>query len=172
MLLKIVFPLVFLGGLWLLIRSIGRIIHIYGGRKTEVPLSRLQSRITLTEPGPYEIAYRRRALLGVIPTGIGFSLVPASGHPSIPVTDVVNHLGSRKDMSGSRIIPIAEFEISEPGQFDFSFPDVVNQKEGDMLIITKKTGAQGFVMIFAILVAAIATIAGLVLSVLAFLGKL
>ncbi|MNY80668.1 hypothetical protein D3C86_2218240 [compost metagenome] len=44
-------------------------------------------------------------------------------------------------------------------------------KKGDGLIIMKKTGSKGFLMIFAIIISAIATIAGLVLSVLTFLGK-
>ena len=172
MLLKIIFPLVFLAGLWLLIKSIGRIIHIYGGKKIEVPLSHLQSQLILSEVGQYEIAYRRRALVGAIPTGIAFTLTRATDQRPIPVTNVVNHLGSRKDMTGSRIVPIAEFSISEPGQFAFAFAEIAGQKEGDMLLVMKKTGAQGFLMIFAILGSAIATIAGLVLSILAFLGKL
>lgn len=172
MLLKIIFPLVFLAGLWLLIKSIGRIIHIYGGKKIEVPLMRLQSQLSLTEAGQYEIAYRRRALLGRIPTDIAFTLMRTTDQHPVTVTNVVNYLSSRKDMTGSRVVPIAEFNINEPGQFNFAFPEITGQKDGDMLLIMKKTGAQGFLMIFAIIASAIATIAGLVLSALAFLGKL
>jgi hypothetical protein len=84
----------------------------------------------------------------------------------------VNVLGSRKDMSGNRIIPVAEFSIAVSGNYELNIPEIAARKEGDKLLITEKTGTQGFVMIFAILLSAIATIAGLVLSILAFLDKI
>ncbi|MCF0069061.1 hypothetical protein LZD49_01175 [Dyadobacter sp. CY261] len=169
---KILFPLLFITGLWLLIRSIGRIVEIYGGKKIALPLGRPLPDFHLPEPGTYEIAYRRPAMLGIMPTKVSYQLISLPGGKQFDVMNVVNHLGSRKDMSGSRIVPVAEFSIDAPGTFQLTVDQLPEIKKGDGLIIMKKTGAKGFLMIFAILVSAIATIAGLVLSILAFLGKI
>ncbi|SEJ20181.1 hypothetical protein SAMN05216327_10759 [Dyadobacter sp. SG02] len=172
MMLKILFPLVFVAGLWFLIRSIGRIIEIYGGKKVSLPLDRPLPDFQLSEPGAYEIAYRRPAMLGIMPTKVLYRLTSLSDGKHFEATNVVNHLGSRKDMTGSRIVPVAEFSITETGTYRLIVEQLPEIKKGDGLIIMKKTGSKGFLMIFAILASAIATIGGLVLSILAFLGKI
>lgn len=169
---KILFPLLFATGLWLLIRSIGRIIEIYGGRKVTLPLDRPFPEFQLSEHGEYEIAYLRPAMWGVMPTQALYQLVSVSDGKHFKVTNVINQLGSRKDMTGSRIVPVAEFNIDAPGKYRLTVGQLPEIKKGDGLIIMKKTGSQGFLMIFAIIVSAMATIAGLVLSILAFLGKI
>lgn len=172
MMLKIVFPLVFIAGLWFLIRSIGRIIEIYGGKKVTLALDRPLPDFQLSEPGEYEIAYRRPALLGIMPTKVLYKLVSLPDGRHFEVTNVINHLGSRKDMTGSRIVPVAEFSISNTGTYRLIIEQLPEIKKGDGLIIMKKTGSKGFLMIFAIIVSAIATIGGLVMSILSFLGKI
>nr|WP_295925183.1 hypothetical protein [uncultured Dyadobacter sp.] len=169
---RLLFPLLFVTGLWLLARSIGRIITIYGGKKVILPLDRPLPEFKLPEPGSYEIAYRRPAILGMIPANILFKLVSTMDGSTFSVANAVNHLGSRKDMSGSRIVPVAAFSIPNPGTFQLTLDQLPEIRKGDALVIMKKTGAKGFGMIFAIIISAIATIAGLVLSILAFLGKL
>jgi len=172
MMLKILFPLLFIAGLWFLIRSVGRIIEIYGGKKIMLPLDKPLPEFQLTEPGEYEIAYRRPALLGIIPTQVLYKLISLSDGRHFDVTNVTNHLGSRKDMTGSRIVPVAEFNIDAQGIYRLTVGQLPEIKKGDGLVIMKKTGSKGFLMIFAIIVSAMATIAGLVLSVLTFLGKI
>lgn len=172
MMLKILFPLLFIAGLWLLIRSIGRMITIYGGKKVTLPLDRPLPGFHLAEPGEYEIAYRRPALFGVMPTNVLYTLVSVSDGKHYEVRKAINHLGSRKDMTGSRIVPVAEFSIDAAGSYKLTVAQLPEIKKGDGLVIMKKTGSNGFVLIFAVLISAIATIAGLVLSVLAFLGKI
>lgn len=172
MMLKILFPLLFIAGLWFLIRSIGRIIEIYGGKKITLPLGQPLPGFQLSEPGDYEIAYRRSALLGVMPTKVIYKLTSLHDGKHFEAANVINHLGSRKDMSGSRVVPVAEFSINTPGTYQLTVEELPEIKNGDGLIIMKKTGSKGFVMIFAIIISAIATIGGLVLSVLAFLGKM
>jgi hypothetical protein len=172
MMLKVLFPLLFIAGLWFLIRSIGRMIEIYGGKKVTLPLDRPLPEFRLSEPGEYEIAYRRTAFLGIIPAKVLYTLVSLPDGKPFAVNNVVNHLGSRKDITGGRIVPVAEFTIDAPGPYQLSIAQLPEIKKGDSLLIMKKTGAQGFLMIFALLISGIATIAGLVLSVLAFLDKI
>ncbi|SDD74410.1 hypothetical protein SAMN04487996_10291 [Dyadobacter soli] len=172
MMLKILFPLLFIAGLWFLIRSIGRIIEIYGGKKVTLPLDRPLPEFHLSEPGEYEIAYRRPAILGIMPTKVLYTLVSVPDGKHFTVTNVVNIFGSRKDMTSSRVVPVAEFSIDAAGAYQLSVAQLPEIKNGDGLVIMKKTGGKGFVMIFAILISAIATIGGLVMSILAFLNKL
>lgn len=172
MMLKILFPLVFIAGLWFLIRSIGRIIEIYGGKKVNLPLDRPLPEFQLSEPGDYEIAYRRPALLGIMPTKVLYKLTFLPDGRHFEAKNVINHLGSRKDMTGSRIVPVAEFSIADAGTYQLTVERLPEIKKGDGLIIMKKTGSKGFLMIFAIVASAIATIGGLVLSILVFLGKI
>lgn len=172
MIFKILFPLLFLAGLWFLIRSIGRIIEIYGGKKIMLPLDKPLPHFQLSEPGEYEIAYRRPAFLGIIPTSVQYQLISVPDGKHFEVTHVVNHLGSRKDMTGSRVVPVAEFTIDATGIYHLTVGQLGEIKKGDGLIIMKKTGSKGFLMIFAIIISAIATIGGLVLSFLAFVGKI
>lgn len=170
--LKILFPLLFVAGLWFLIRSIGRIIEIYGGKKITLPLDKPLPEFQLSEPGNYEIAYRRPAFLGIMPTKVLYRLTSLPDGRHFEATNAVNHFGSRKDMTGSRIVPVAEFSITNAGTYQLTVERLPEIKKGDGLIIMKKTGSKGFLMIFAILASAIATIGGLVLSILAFLGKI
>lgn len=171
MTLKILFPLLFVAGLWFLIRSIGRMIEIYGGKKVTLPLDRPLPEFHL-EPGNYEIAYRRTAWLGIMPTRVLYQLAATSGGEPFAARNFINHLGSRKDMTGARIVPVAEFSVTEAGSYRLTVDRLPEIKKGDGLIIMKKTGSEGFLMIFAVLISAIATIAGLVLSVLVFLKKI
>lgn len=172
MMLKVLFPLLFIAGLWMLIRSIGRIIEIYGGKKITLPLDRPLPEFQLSEPGEYEIAYRRPAILGIMPTRVLYKLTSLPDRKHFEAANVINHLGSRKDMTGSRVVPVAEFSITSAGTYRLTVEHLPEIKKGDGLIIMKKTGSKGFLMIFAIVISAIATIGGLVLSALAFLGKI
>lgn len=172
MILKVLFPLLFIAGLWFLIRSISRIVEIYASKKTALPLDRPLPEFYLSEPGDYEIAYRRPAFLGIMPTKVIYKLSSLSDGKHFQAANVINHLGSRKDMTGSRIVPVAEFSIERAGAYLLTVEQLPEIRKGDGLIIMKKTGSKGFLMIFVILASAIVTIGGLVLSVLAFTGRL
>lgn len=172
MLFKLLFPVLFIAGFYFLIKSIGRIIAIYSGKKIEFSASETSVVCKLDKRGTYEIAYKRPALLGTIPTDIAFAFSSQSDGKEIIVSRTVNVLGSRKDMSGNRIVPVAEFTIDASGDYRLLIPEIQGRKERDKLIITEKTGSKGFLIIFAILFSAIVTIAGLVLSILAFLNKI
>jgi hypothetical protein len=172
MLFKFLFPVLFVTGFYFLIKSIGRILAVYSGKKTEFSAAEKLVICKLDKTGTYEIAYKRPALFGVIPTGIVFTLDRQSDGKRIMVSPKLSVFGSRKDMSGNRIVPVAEFSIDISGDYQLLIPEIQGRKEADKLIVTEKTGSQGFLMIFAILLSAIATIAGLVLSILAFLDKI
>jgi hypothetical protein len=172
MLFKFLFPLLFFAGFYFLIKSIGRILAVYSGKKIEFPANEASVICKFSKPGTYEIAYKRRTILGVVPTDVAFTFSRQPDGTDIIISKAVNILGSRKDMSGNRIIPVAEFSIAVSGSYELNIPEIPARKEGDKLLITEKTGTQGFLMIFANLLSAIATIAGLVLSILAFLDKI
>ncbi|MEO6287810.1 MAG: hypothetical protein ABIN80_17390 [Dyadobacter sp.] len=172
MLFKFLFPVLFIAGLYFLIKSIGRILAVYSGKKIEFSASDTSIVCQLDKPGAYEVAYKRPGLFGVIPTDIAFKMHSQPDGNEVIVSPALNVLGSRKDMSGNRIVPVAEFSIEVAGSYELFISNIPARKEGDRLIITEKTDTKAFLMLFAILLSAIATIAGLVLSILAFLNKL
>ncbi|WAC13741.1 hypothetical protein [Dyadobacter pollutisoli] len=147
-------------------------ISIYFGKKIEFRAGENSIICKLDKPGLYEIAYKKPAIFGTIPTHIAFQMHRQPDGKEILVSRRVNVFGSRKDMSGNRIVPVAEFTIDVPGDYRLLIPEIQGGKDRDKLIIKEKTGLKGFLMIFAILFSAIATIAGLVLSILAFLNKI
>lgn len=140
---KILFPLLFAAGLWFLVKSIGRIIAIYGGSKITLPLDRPFPAFHLSEPGEYEIAYRRPATWGIMPTGVLYKLVSLPDGKHFDAVNVVNHLASRKDMTGSRIVPVAEFSIGKAGTYQLTVEKLSEIKKGDGLIIMKKPAPEG-----------------------------
>ncbi|MCE7065966.1 hypothetical protein [Dyadobacter sp. CY326] len=172
MALKLLFPILFITGVYFLIKSIGRIMQVYGGPKTEFSANAIENVIKFSEAGDYEIAYKRPSINGVIPTNWSFELIRESDKKELLVWGIVNPLGMRKDMSGNRVVPIATFFIDHPGSYTLHTTESVGYKDGDKLLVTAQSGSKGFIAIFAILLSAIATIAGLVLSILAFMNKI
>lgn len=171
MLYKIIFPALFLTGVYFLIKSIGRIMQVYAGPKIEFPAKTGTNKLKIDRPGDYEIAYKRPSLTGSIPTNCSFKLTADADQRDLDVISSVNLLGMRKDMSGNRIVPVASFNTERADNYTLHTTESASFKEGDQLLITAKTGTSGFLAIFAIVLSGIATIAGLVLSILAFMNK-
>ncbi|MCF2492680.1 hypothetical protein [Dyadobacter chenhuakuii] len=172
MLFKLLFPALFLTGAYFLFRSITRIVQVYAGPKIEFSAKTATNTIKIDQGGDYEIAYKRPSLTGVIPSNCTFTLIKDADQREWQVVSALNMLGMRKDLSGNRVVPIAEFNIAEPGTYTLRTTESVSFKEGDRLLITAKTGSKGFLAIFAIIISGIATIAGLVLSILAWTNRL
>ena len=171
MFFKLLFPAIFLAGAYFLFRSISRIVQVYAGAKIEFSAKTASNAIKIDRVGDYEIAYKRPSLIGVIPANCIFTLVKDADQHELRVVSALNMLGMRKDMSGNRVVPIAEFNITEPGAYTLHITESVSFKEGDKLLITAKMGSKGFLAIFAIIISAIATIAGFVLSMLAWMNE-
>jgi hypothetical protein len=147
-------------------------MEVYGGKKIEFPATSILEQIETDGAGTFEIAYKRPSLTGVIPTDCHFEVKRDSDQHEVQVYQKVNLLGMRKDMSGSRVVPVAEFSIAHPGTYTLRMTGSVNYKNGDKIMITAKSGSKGFMAIFVIIISAIATIAGLVLSILAWMNKI
>ena len=147
-------------------------MQVYAGPKIEFPARTGLNKLKLDRSGDYEIAYKRPSLTGAIPTNCAFKLTADADQRELNVISAANLLGMRKDMSGNRIVPVASFHIERTGTYTLHTTGSISFKEGDQLLITAKTGTKGFLTIFAIILSAIATIAGLVLSILAFMNKL
>ncbi|WP_138994807.1 hypothetical protein [Larkinella sp. C7] len=163
----ILFALLMVAGFLLLFKSIGKLIRVYtAGTKIEDSALVPDFEFPLKQPGAYEIAVKRPSLTGIIPTDIPFEMSDLMTGKTVAVHAFVNLLGQRKDGSGSRIIPIAEFTIEQEGRFKLINPQTGRFKERDSLIVMPKTGSQGFLMIFAVLFSAILFIGGLVLFIL------
>jgi len=172
MLFKLFFPVLFVACIYFLIRSIGWIIQVYGGPKIEFPARTNVQTVQIDKAGQYEIAYKRPSITGVIPSDVTFELSQEESGKSVAVSGNVNLIGMRKDMSGHRIMPVASFHADQPGAFRLRITESVRYKDGDKLLITATTGANGFLAIIAIVFSAIGTIASLVLSILGWMNKL
>ncbi|MCE7070379.1 hypothetical protein LZG74_08705 [Dyadobacter sp. CY327] len=171
MLFKILFPVLLLTGIYFLIKSIGRIMQVCGVHKIEFPAENFTKKIQIDIAGTYKISYKRQSLAGIIPTDLAFELTRESDKKKIDIRRSVYPLGSYKDLSGNRIVQIATFSVENPGMLTLSSTKSINFKKGDKLLIGAITGSKGFLAIFAIIISAIATIAGLVLSILAWMNK-
>ena len=125
----------------------------------------------IKQSGPYEIAVKRPSLFGIIPTAVTFQLQDLKTEADIPVVRSVNLLSQRKNMSGERIVPIAEFTANETGSYRLNNHNPEMFREHDKFLVTPKTGAEGFLLIFAILFSAILFIGCTVITILSVVKK-
>ena len=165
-------PLGALLGLFLLIKSISRMLALYNNPNSSEFSALLPSTVfEIKQAGTYEIAVKRPSLFGVIPTAVTFRLLDLKSNAELPVMRNVNLFSQRKNMSGERIVPIAEFTANETGRYQLENHNPELFHENDKFLVTPKTGALGFLLIFAILFSAILFIGGSVISMLSFVKK-
>jgi hypothetical protein len=159
-------------GLFLLIKSISKMIALYNNPNS-VEFSALLPSATfeIKEAGTYEIAVKRPYLFGIIPSDVNFHLVDLKTKAEISVYRSVNLFSQRKNMSGERIVPVSEFKVETVGSYQLDNLNPEKFKERDKFLITPKTGATGFLLIFAILFSAGLFIGGTVLTILSFVKK-
>ena len=138
-----------------------------------VELSALQSSsiFDLHQTGAYEIAVKRRAFFGMMPSKISLSLHEVSSNAEVTVYQKLNVFSQRNTLSGARVVPVSEFQISSTGTYRLNNFDTAKFKEHDTLVITPKTGYKGFLLIFVIISSGILFIGGLVLTLLSVLKK-
>ena len=165
--LKIIFLLSGILGLFLLIKSISKMVALYNNpNSAEFSALLPSSTFEIKQAGEYEIAVKRPDLFGIIPSNIAFRLVDLKTQNEIPVIQSVNLFSQRKNLSGERIVPISEFKADEMGTYELQNFNPEKFKERDKFLITPKTGAMGFLLIFAILFSAILFIGGTVMGIL------
>jgi hypothetical protein len=170
--LKIIFACSGIVGLFLLVKSVSKMISVYSNpNSVEFPATLAKTSFQIKEAGMYEIAVKRPALFGIIPTNISFRLIAIDNNTPVTVNRSLNLFSQRKNMSGERIVPIAEFKAEKNGEFQLENLDIEKFKERDKLLITPKTGTKGFFLIFAILFSAILFIGGTVLTVISLVKK-
>jgi len=147
-------------------------MNLYGGKKVEFPANSTSKDFDIDNPGDYEISLKRPFTFKGIKTDMVFRLTNKTTENELTVViKVLNLLGTRKDLSGNRIIPVAEFAVAEKGLYQIEIVDFPSYRAKDQFIIMPKTGGRAVPLTFAIVFSGIATIAGLVLSILAFLNK-
>ncbi|UOQ70753.1 hypothetical protein [Hymenobacter cellulosilyticus] len=162
---KILFPLLFVMGLYFLIRSIGRTIALYSQNQIEVDATQASFQLTLPKAGEYEIATKRNQFDGLAPQQVAFTLREKSSGQLLPVRNLLNLMNfKRVNMSGERITAIAEFTAPAATEVELQNPEIEKFQAKDRLIIMPKTGGQGILLIFAMLLSGIATIGGLIAS--------
>ncbi len=170
--LKIVCAISGILGLFFLVKSISKIIALYNNPNS-VEFSAILPFATfeIKQTGVYEIAVKRPALFGVIPSTVTFRLVDLKNKTEIPVYQSLNLFSSRNNLSGERIVPVSEFLVVETGSYQLDNLNPEKFKDRDKILITPKTGAKGFLLIFAILFSAILFIGGTVITILSFTKK-
>jgi hypothetical protein len=146
-------------------------MSLYGGKKIEFPANIPSEDLDIDDPGNYEISLKRPFTFKGIKTDMVFRLTCRVTDNEVTVVKILNLLGTRKDLSGNRIIPVAEFAVTEKGPYRIEIVDFPSFSPKDKFIIMQKTGGRAVPLIFGIIISGIATIAGLVLSALAFLNK-
>ena len=172
MFFKILFPMIFVSAFWLLVKSAGKAMKVYGGKKVELPAEPGLRKLTLTNAGTYEIAIKRNAVTGTAPAHIAFKVLDLLTQNVYEVHYNIRYFESGKDASGSRTIPVATFTVPKPGDYQLTIPQDAGLKQNDKFIIKELAGTKGIVAIISIVFSSILLIAALVLSILAFLNKL
>ena len=171
MLFQIIPPVLLIAGAYFLLKNIKKIMQVYGGKKIAFPASLSLKSLILDTPGVYEIAYKRPSVWGAIPTDISFRLIQQRAHKEYPVSKAVNIFGARKDMTGSRIVPVAEFTVDEAHDYELQTIGFYQFENGDEFVISPKTGFKGFFILFAITFSALVAIAGLVFSMMLLMNQ-
>ena len=170
--LKILFPCIAIVGLFLLIRSVLKLTKTFTANQQEFPATTLQTNLDLPKSGKYEIDIKRPSLAGVISLRSSFQLTnQATGHP-VTITQSDNIFAGRKDGSGNRIVPIAHFTVDQPGTYSLENLSPSDFIAGDQLVIMPAVGMKGALAILATVFSGLLFIGGLVLTALAFKGKL
>ncbi len=114
----------------------------------------------------YEITVKRSSIFGMVPTNNSLQVSDLKYGKTIAVESYSLLLGGRKDMSGNRIVPIAEFVIDQPGSFQLLNPATANFNESDTLLIVPKPGFKAIRLILSTVFSGILFISGLVFSIL------
>lgn len=172
MLLKIITPIVFLTAFYFLIKLIGRMAALFGGKKFEFPVTDSTQILDFKDAGLYEVAIKRSATFGAVPGYLRLKITSVAEQKDIAMKPGQNIFGGRKDMSGNRIIPIAVFEIAQSGQYSFQCSDYERLKEDDKITVSATKGDSVLLLILGLVISGALTIAGLVFSILAFTGRL
>src|SRR5438552_16280597 len=99
--LKIIFGCLGILGLFLLIKSISKMVALYNNpNSVEFSAQLPATTIEIKQTGDFEIAVKRRALFGIIPTNATFHLMDLKTQTEIPVNRSLNLFSQRKNMSG------------------------------------------------------------------------
>jgi hypothetical protein len=171
MIYKICFPLLFLAGLYFLIKSIGRTIALYSQNAIEVDATQESFVLPLPKAGEYEIATKRSQLAGLAPTDAHFEVVLKSTGQSLPVRRLSNLMNfKRVNMSGERITAVAVFTLPGAAEVELRSREAHGFRPKDRLVIMPSTEGQGLGLILAIVLSGLATIGGLITSII-FLSR-
>ena len=170
--LKIIFPCIAIIGLFLLIRSVLKLTRIFTSDQQEFAATIAQANIELPKAGKYEIDVKRPSLTGVISLQSNFKLTNQSTGEPISIVPAGNIFAGRKDGHNSRIVPIAHFAIDKPGTYVLQNLSPAGFKPDDHLVVMPAVGMKGALAILATVFSSLLFIGGLVLTALAFKGKL
>ncbi|GAB3543666.1 hypothetical protein [Spirosoma fluminis] len=156
----------------LLIRSVTSLIAVYtSGVRIEQSALAATFRFDLPKPGVYEVAVKRASIFGVIPRNNSFQINELLSNQPIAVDNYAFLTSKRTDMSGHRIVPVAEFTIEQPGSFQLANPATAQFTQTDTLLIAPKAGVKGVLLILATVFTSILFISGFVFFLLSLLNR-
>jgi len=142
-------------------------IAIYSNNQIEVDATKESFVLTLSKPGAYELAVRRSQFAAFPATDAHFRLIEKGTGVSIASRNVYSALSvKRKNMSGDVTVAIAEFTVPTATEVELHNIEAHKFRAKDRLIIMPRTGAEGVLLIFAIVLSGIATISGLISSII------
>ncbi|QHV96938.1 hypothetical protein [Spirosoma endbachense] len=154
-------------GFILLIKSITRLMDIYAtAPKVEWIAQSPACYFDLRDPGIYEISVMRPSIFGVIPKQIPFEVLDRQAEKSIAVENYNFLLSGRRDMSGNRIVPIAEFTIDQPSTFRLFNPANDDFNQTDKLLIRPKAGITGVLSILGVVFSGVLFIGGSIVFII------
>ncbi|GAB3942832.1 hypothetical protein GCM10028805_08060 [Spirosoma harenae] len=156
----------------LLGKSISGLIAVYtSGPRVEWVAQSPVFDFSLDKTGIYEIAVKRSAIFSAIPRNVSFQVSNRQTGAAIAVDSYTFLNLKRTDMSGNRIVPIAELTFDQPGTFRVLNASTDRFTETDKLMLAPKAGVNGVLLILATVSMGILTIASLVLFTLSLINK-
>jgi|GEM_PF-1994507 len=166
------FPLVFLLSAFFTVVSFIKFKKYFSNKhQFECPAQTTNFRFLAPFVKRFEIAIKRPYLLGVVPFDARFEILNPSNRP-LRVFHRVSIREQRKDLSGNRIVPVAEFEITEPGEHILLNHSKQKFKEKDMLLIGPKSDSNIIWIVLGLIISSMFSISAFVISVLVWSGNL
>lgn len=177
--LKIILPFVFLGGTIILYYGIKKAKRlIFPDFREDFPLSQEKTTIYFPEVGKYQFFYCRKPKFRIIRKpipwrGFEFKITHSFSGEEVPyMADWVSFF-TRSDLKAVRAHSLGEVLIPKSGKYDISHSDFLGEPDDFLSVMSYHGGVlDTFFMVWTILIGSFMTLGGLIVSMVAWQGRL
>ncbi len=164
------FPLVFLLSASLVAISIKlALTYVFSKQRFECPATSPSFGFLVSGSQQFEIAIKRPYLQGVIPFNTRFE-IRSPNEGKLSVMHRVSISEQRRDFSGNRIVPVAQFHAKGSGEHTLINQNMDKLNPNDVIMIGPKNPIKAIVIILGLVISAFLAVGSLILSVMFWIG--